>query len=176
MKLNLKMMILAALFTALTAIGAFIKIPLTPPITLQFFFIALGAMLLGKNYGALSQLLYLIIGLFIAPIFASGGGIGYIAKPTFGYIIGFIPAAYIIGWLTNKFNNKKAYLLFLWCFIGVMIDYAIGVPYLQQTLNISFTKALNIGFITFLPGDILKCIIAAVLAQRVLPAINKMSH
>ncbi len=94
MKIKTKDMILVALFTVLTAVGAFIKIPIGPaPITLQYLFTALAGVLLGSFLGSLSQLLYIIIGLFGIPIFTSGGGPSYIFNPTFGYLIGFVFAS-----------------------------------------------------------------------------------
>lgn len=171
MKFDLKMMILSALFTALTAVGAFVKIPINPPITMQFFFISLGAMLLGGYYGSLSQILYVLIGLLIAPIFAGGGGLGYIAKPSFGYILGFIPSAFVIGYISGKVKKKFIYLL-LCCMLGTFVDYLFGVPYLAFTMNISFSAAVKIGCLMFLPGDIFKCLIASILAQKIIPQLN----
>ena len=91
-------MVLAALFAALTAIGAFLQIPTgTVPITLQFLFTALAGLLLGWKWGAISQLLYVGIGLLGLPVFTQGGGIGYVLQPSFGFLLGLIPAAAIIG-------------------------------------------------------------------------------
>ncbi|MDP4088404.1 MAG: biotin transporter BioY [Bacillota bacterium] len=175
MKLDLRMMILTALFTALTAIGAFIKIPTSPPITLQFFFIALGAMLLGSLYGSLSQIVYLIIGLCGVPIFTQGGGLQYISYPTFGYLLGFAPAAFVIGYISDRVKGKVPYL-FLCCMIGVLLDYAIGVPYLSYSAHLSLRAAFVGGFLVYLPGDILKCIIAALLAQKIIPQLKKLGY
>jgi len=79
MRTKTKNMILAALFAALTAAGALIRIPLGPaPITLQFFFTALAGILLGPYLGALSQLMYVLLGLAGLPVFTAGGGPSYI--------------------------------------------------------------------------------------------------
>ena len=95
-------MVLAALFAALTAIGAFLQIPTgTVPITLQFLFTALAGLLLGWKWGAISQLLYVGIGLLGLPVFTQGGGIGYVLQPSFGFLLGLIPAAAVIGALSN---------------------------------------------------------------------------
>ena len=83
---------LLPLFTVLTAVGAFIKIPLgAVPVSLQTVFVLLSALLLGKK-AAISQGLYVLLGLLGLPIFTGGGGIGYVLTPTFGYLIGFIAA------------------------------------------------------------------------------------
>ena len=96
-------MVLAALFAALTAIGAFLQIPTgTVPITLQFLFTALAGLLLGWKWGAISQLLYVGIGLLGLPVFTQGGGIGYVLQPSFGFLLGLIPAAAVIGAMTAR--------------------------------------------------------------------------
>lgn len=92
-----------ALFAALTAVGAFLKIPLGPSaITLQFFFTAMAGCLLGSGCGALSQLIYVLLGLLGLPIFTAGGGFSYVLHPTFGFLLGLIPAAWVIGRLARQ--------------------------------------------------------------------------
>ena len=96
-------LILTALFAALTAVGAFLKIPFPlAAITLQFFFTAMAGTLLGKKYGALSQAVYVLLGLVGVPIFALGGGFSYIFQPTFGFLLGLIPAAWVIGSIAKR--------------------------------------------------------------------------
>ena len=98
-----KDMILVALFAALTAIGAFIKIPIPyVPITLQVLFCAYSGLLLGARRGLYSQLLYLAVGLIGIPIFTNGGGPAYVLQPTFGYLVGFALCSYIIGKVTEN--------------------------------------------------------------------------
>ena len=88
------MLVLTALFAALTAIGAFFKIPFAlAAISLQFLFTAMAGILLGAGYGALSQGVYVLIGLVGVPIFALGGGFSYVLQPTFGFLLGLIPSA-----------------------------------------------------------------------------------
>lgn len=114
MKLNLRMMVFTSMFTALISLGAFIKIPLgpfLPAITLQVFFVILSALFLGKYYGALCQVLYISLGLIGIPVFTNGSGIGYVMQPSFGYLLGFIPAAFVIGYLAEKFE-KKVFLFY----------------------------------------------------------------
>ena len=96
-------MILCALFAALTAVGAFFKIPFAlAAISLQFLFTAMAGVLLGAGYGALSQAVYVLIGLVGVPIFALGGGFSYIFQPTFGFLLGLIPCAYVIGKIAKR--------------------------------------------------------------------------
>ena len=97
-----------AVFTILIIVGAFIKIPIPVcPFTLQFFFTTMAGVILGPKRGAISVLLYTILGLIGLPIFAEGGGFWYILKPTFGYMIGFIVGSYVTGILINKLKGSK---------------------------------------------------------------------
>ena len=96
-------LIYCALFAALTAIGAFIHFQfMHATITLQCFFTAMAGLLLGARLGALSQALYVGLGLVGLPIFAAGGGFSYVFNPTFGFLLGLIPAAWVIGRLAEK--------------------------------------------------------------------------
>ena len=97
-KLNTKSLILCSLFAALISVGAFIKIPVPMvPFTLQVLFSTLAGLLLGPRLGVVSVGIYILLGLVGLPIFTNGGGPSYIFQPTFGYLIGFIFGAYIIG-------------------------------------------------------------------------------
>jgi biotin transport system substrate-specific component len=98
-----KSLILTGLFAALTAAGAFIRVPMWPVgIPLQVLVTALSGMLLGGRMGAASQAIYLLIGLAGVPVFSEGGGIGYIARPSFGFLVGLMPMAFVIGTLARK--------------------------------------------------------------------------
>jgi biotin transport system substrate-specific component len=97
--MKVKEITLVALLTSLTAMGAFISIPMVPvPITMQSIFVLLSGILLGPILGALSQILYLLIGLMGVPIFSGfSGGINHMFKPSFGFILGFILASFVSG-------------------------------------------------------------------------------
>lgn len=123
------MLVLTALFAALTAIGAFFKLPFAlAAISLQFLFTAMAGILLGAGYGALSQGVYVLIGLVGVPIFALGGGFSYVLQPTFGFLLGLIPSAFVIGKLAKRpltfWGTALAMLA------GLAVLYAIGVPYM----------------------------------------------
>lgn len=154
-------LILTALFAALTAVGAFLKIPFPlSAITLQFFFTAMAGTLLGKKYGALSQAVYVLLGLVGVPIFALGGGFSYIFQPTFGFLLGLIPSAWVIGSLAKRpltfWRSVTAMLA------GLAVLYAIGVPYMALIANaylgkgLTFWQVLKNGMLIYLPGDMLK--------------------
>lgn len=166
-----KNMILVALFAALTAVGAFIRIPLgISTITLQFLFTALAGVLLGARLGALSQAIYVGLGLIGVPLFASGGGIQYVFHPTFGFLLGLIPAAYLIGLLTE--SDRSAGRVAVACSAGLAILYLIGVPYMGGVVNLYMGKGLTLwqilksGMLIYLPGDCLKIAVCAVTAPR----------
>ena len=154
-------LILTALFAALTAVGAFLKIPFPlSAITLQFFFTAMAGTLLGKKYGALSQAVYVLLGLVGVPIFALGGGFSYVFQPTFGFLLGLIPSAWVIGSLARRpltfWRSVTAMLA------GLAVLYAIGVPYMALIANaylgkaLTFWQVLKNGMLIYLPGDMLK--------------------
>jgi biotin transport system substrate-specific component len=158
-----------SLFAALTAVGAFIKIPIPHvPLTLQTLMVMFAGLTLGSRRGALSQLLYLTIGLLGLPIFAQGGGPGYVLQPSFGFLVGFIPGAFIIGKIMEKELNPKLPRILAALILGQTAIYTIGIPYLYFNLNfiihksVSFSTTLKLGLLAFIPGDIIKTIIAAV--------------
>lgn len=163
------------LFTVLTAVGAFIKIPIgTVPVSLQTVFVLLSALLLGKK-AAISQLLYVLLGLMGLPIFTGGGGIGYVLRPTFGYLLGFIAAAYVVGSLRDFFQRKDLLTLFIFSVVGVLVIYTIGVGYLyvlSHTLaggsQIPLATAVKVGALVFLPMDLLWAFFGAGLSARLL--------
>lgn len=162
-----------AIFTVLISAGAFLKIPLpTIPLTLQVFFVLSAAIFLGAWAGATSTLIYMVIGLLGIPIFTKGGGLGYIFQPSFGYIIGFIPAAFVIGYLCKRVREVRVLKTFVICLIGLVILYTIGILYMAMILNgyfgkgVPISKILSIGLWIPLPGDLISAYIVALLYQN----------
>jgi biotin transport system substrate-specific component len=159
-----------ALFAALTAVGAFIKIPIPHvPFTLQTLMVMFAGLLLGSRRGALSQVLYLTLGLIGLPIFAQGGGPAYILQPSFGFLIGFIAGAFTIGKVLEENTNLTLSRTLFALVLGQGVIYLFGLSYLYLNLNfilkkpISFSSVFAIGFLIFIPGDVLKTIIAALM-------------
>ena len=109
---QLRMTVYASLLAALTAAGAYLAIPIGPvPIVLQNLFVFLSGLLLGPRWGVASVGVYLLAGVLGLPVFAGGvGGIGRFAGPTGGYLLGFLPAVYVIGLISKK-EEKKFYIL-----------------------------------------------------------------
>ena len=98
-----KSLVYCSLFTALIAAGAFIKIPVpVVPFTLQYLFTMLAGLLLGYKRGTVSVVAYMLLGLAGLPIFSEGGGIWYIFKPSFGYIIGFCIGTFVTGYIAEQ--------------------------------------------------------------------------
>lgn len=101
-----KQLVFCSLFTALIAVGAFIKIPVpVVPFTLQYLFTMLAGLILGPRLGTISVTAYMLLGLAGLPIFTEGGGLWYVLKPSFGYIIGFCIGTYVTGTLAAKLKS-----------------------------------------------------------------------
>ena len=170
--MKVKEMILCALFAALIAVGAFIKIPISiVPITLQTFFVILCGLLLDKKLAALSIAVYVIIGLLGIPVFANGSGPAYVLQPSFGYLIGFIVAAYLCGWLSKK---KEGFGYKLAVSIGCMlIIYIIGLLYFcilengVYQMDYTWGWMLYFLFLVYVPGDLISCIVAVLLSRPI---------
>ena len=124
-------LVLIAMFAALIAAGSWFKIPLPPvPVTLQTLFVTMSGDMLDWKGAFLSQLIFLIAGLAGLPVFAGGGGPGYILNPTFGYLLGFLAAAPLIAILVRKSNSGKWTSLILPNIAGAAVIFIPGLLYL----------------------------------------------
>ena len=165
---SLRGMVYASLFGALTALGAYMIIPLPPvPITLQTVFLGLAGTLLGGRLGALSQTVYLLLGIIGLPVFAGGkAGLGVLFGPTGGYLIGFVAAAFVIGKLTAiKTRPGFAWLCFS-IISGEAVMYGFGVLQLALVARLAPVQALAVGLLPFLPGDGIKILLTAWVALK----------
>lgn len=169
-----KSLILCSLFTALIVVGAFIKIPVpVVPFTLQFLFTTLAGLLLGSKRGMISVVVYMILGLIGLPVFSEGGGIWYILKPSFGYIIGFCIGTFVTGLIAERMKEKTIPRYLLANFTGLMIVYVVGMVYYYIICNYVINTPIAFGplflycFLLAVPGDICLCIFAAVLVKKV---------
>ena len=168
---------LCALFAALTAVGAFLRIPFAlSAITLQFFFTAMAGLLLGPRGGALSQAGYVLLGLIGLPVFTAGGGLGYVLHPSFGFLLGLIPAAWVIGRLAR--STRSFWRIALAALAGLAVLYAVGLPYMAMILNGYMGKGMDLsailwaGMLPFLPGDALKILVTALLTPPIRRALD----
>lgn len=158
---------LCALFAALIAIGTHIKIP-TPllPLTLQTLFVVMAGLVLGAKYGALSVCVYVLAGLIGLPVFT-----GSALNPTFGYIVGFIPGAWLAGYAAERF--RPCFMTWtLGAATGIAVIYAFGIPYYWVMSkyylgNELGAKTLLVYFVLMpIPGDVVKSILAGLITGR----------
>lgn len=172
------------LFTALIAVGAFIKIVIpvgadTMNFTLQWLFVLLAGLLLGSKRAFRSVAVYLITGLIGFPIFARGGGPAYLLRPTFGFLLGFALAAWAIGFLCEKLRPAKSITWFFTTLAGFVLYYGMGILYFYLITHLMASQTpVGIGVIfgvyclpTMLP-DLMLCVLAVMLAARLRPAVS----
>ncbi len=169
---------LCALFVALIAVGNFIRIPIPPiPITMQLLFTALAGMLLGAKRGMICCAAYVLIGLCGFPIFTGGGGPQYIFHPTFGMLIGFVLGTGLTGFLVERMRRPGFLKYAAAGYAGFLVIYILGIPYYLMIMNlymgasVGVKEALMACYIVFIPGDIVKCLLAATLAVRLRPQL-----
>lgn len=165
------------IFVALMVAAAFIQIPFPlVPLTFQTVVSVLSGLLLGWKKGMISMAVYCFMGLVGIPVFAAGGGIFYVMKPSFGYILGFIAASAVAGWIAGK--EKLPF----WRYVAgglaaFLADYLIGIPYCivaAKLLGVADLLGLFVtGNLVYMPKDAVLCVLAALLAWRVLPVINR---
>ncbi len=179
-KTETKSIVLCSLFSALVCIGAFIKVPLPPvSFTMQWFFVAMAGLILGSKLGFTSVAMYICIGLVGLPVFTKGGGIGYVFQPTFGYIIGFAVAAFVIGKI-SEMREKNFLNFFISNLIGLSLVYLIGFIYLYFIMtnvlakDVELFKLLKSAVMIFIPTDILSAILSAKVASRIYKSIKNI--
>lgn len=157
-----------AVFIILTTLGAFVRIPLpfSPvPVTLQTFFVLLAGASLGSRLGALSQAGYLFLGAAGLTVFTgAGSGLFYLGGPTGGYLAGFIAASFFIGVFIRQAKNLLS-VFALFCIASAII-LTCGVLWLKIILGFSLSKLMLIGFLPFVPGDMLKALFAAAIYMK----------
>jgi biotin transport system substrate-specific component len=171
-KLNIRDMAQIALFAVLSIIGGKIAFPiLMIPITLQFPVCLLTGMVLGARKAMLAQLVYILLGLAGLPVFAAGGGIGYVLQPSFGYLPGMLLCAGLVGFVADRSDPMRKQLK-IWQILpanlaGLLVVYGLGVTYLYAIKNLyagtgqSFLWAIQAGALPFLVTDGLFCVITA---------------
>ena len=172
---------LAVGIAGLTGLLAQARIPLpwSPvPVTGQTFAVLIAGILLGRWWGGISLALYAGLGAAGLPWFSGwSGGVGYLAGPTGGYIIGFILAALFLGYFTDTYIRSRGFLstLALMLLANFVLIYVPGLLLLGLWLKsvgggaVTFTTLLSMGAIPFIPGDITKAVMAAALARGITP-------
>lgn len=176
-----------AMFAALMAIGANITswAPFLViggvPITLQTFFCVLAGAILGAKRGAMAMTVYMLIGLFGAPVFARfNGGFSTVVAPTFGFILSFILAAYVTGLLVEKSANRSIARFITATIVGMIINYVVGTNWMYMAYKLwaeapegfSYKMAWS-WMLVPLPKDIILSVVAGVIAPRIYKALNE---
>ena len=162
-------------FSVLTALASQIKVEIgLIPLTMQTLVVLLSGALLGSKKGAASQVFYLLGGLAGIPWFCRGGGMAYVLSPTFGFIIGFVFAAYLVGWLSEKGFDKQIKTAIIAMFAGNMVLYLPGLFWLARFTG--FDNVLAVGFYPFILGDMLKILLAGLVLPAGWKIIKKIKN
>lgn len=183
MNLSIKEMTRVALFASLISIVSFFKIgdAWVVPFSLMPLMAMLAGGLLGPRLGSLSFIIYILIGLAGVPVFAKPpfGGLNYVLQPTFGFLVSFLVAAYVIGWFIHKKEKATIATYVIAMLVGIAIMYLIGIPYLYGMIHFymgktafTFTQAIKIGMLPFVGFDVIKGIIASIVVKAVRERIN----
>lgn len=164
---------------ALVGLLAQLSIPLWPvPVTGQTLGVLLVGATLGARRGAAALTSYLVLGVIGLPWFAEfTGGIGSIAKPSFGYIIGFIPAAFLIGYLSERHWDRSWWKSVAGFGLASLIPFLFGIPYLWAVLalagkNVGFSGAIALGFTPFIIGGVVKWLLGALILPAAWKALS----
>lgn len=167
-KINTRQLTMIGVTTAIICILGPLSLPIgIVPISLTNLAIYFAIYALGGKRGTLSYIVYLFIGLVGLPVFSGfSGGLPKLLGPTGGYLIGFIFIAFISGIFVDKFPNKN-YMCFLGMVLGTIVTYIFGTSWLAYEAHIGFNKALAVGVLPFIPGDIVKIIIALLIGPQI---------
>ena len=170
-------MVLTALMTALICVlgPLSLAIPVSPvPISLTNLAIYFVCYLLGARMGTVSYLLYLLIGFAGLPVFSGfTGGAGKLLGPTGGYLIGFIFMAIICGLVFERTHNRV--LQFAGMAAGTAVCYLFGTAWLAAQAHLSFSAALGAGVTPFIPGDLIKMLLAVIIAPEIAKRLQAAS-
>ena len=171
---------LAGLFCALICVGSYIKIPIPNlPITMQTFFVLMTGLVLPWKTAFFASISFMVLGLVGLPVFTSGGGIGYVFMPSFGYIIGFVIAVTLMGYVLSKVKKNSFLILLAVAFLGVVIIYIIGIAYFALIANVyngqgrSFVWILQSTVIPFIPKEIISILAAVLVSYKLRPLVAK---
>lgn len=175
------------LFAALIAAGAFVKVTLpTEPFpmhfTLQWFFVLLAGLLLNRRLAFVSVGVYLLVGLSGVPVFASGGGLAYLVRPTFGYLLGFAVSAYVMAWLCENTRMLNYLKLLLVSAAGLLVYYGIGVLYYWLVCRILISQEVTWQILLFqcflltVGEDFILCVAAVGVAVKLRGVVRSMLY
>lgn len=176
---DIRMTVLASLFTALIIIGGYISfpVPLSPvPVVLSDFFVLLSGLFLGPGWGAASILLFLFLGALGFPVFAGGkAGLAVFFGPTGGFIFGFLVCTLGSGFIAGK-GKPSVWKDIAAIIVGTILIYACGIPWLKLMLKLSWAKAFAVGLMPFIAGAVIKIIAAVMTVKAIRPIIPSFRH
>lgn len=172
--LSIQQLAVIGVMAAVICILAPFSIPIgVVPISFTNLAIYIAIYVLGTKKGTISCLIYLLIGLVGIPVFSGfTGGPGKLFGPTGGYLIGFAFMALISGIFIDRFITKM-YLCFVGMLLGTAVCYLLGTIWLAYQASLSFHAALAAGVIPFIPGDLIKIIIAMLIGPQLRKVLNK---
>jgi biotin transport system substrate-specific component len=174
--LNLRKTVYTALFTALIIVGGYISfpIPLNPiPIALGDFFVMLTGLFLGASWGLTAVGLFLLLGALGLPVFAGGAsGLAVLLGPRGGFLIGYLIGVGMIGFISGK-GRPTLFKDILALIAGNIILYACELFWLKWVLKLTWTKAIALGLLPFIPGIVIKVAAAAILVQVLRPLLKQ---
>ena len=167
-KNNTRQLTLIGVMSAVICILGPLSLPIgLVPISLTNLAIYFSIYILGRRRGTIGYRVYLLLGLIGLPVFSGfSGGLPKLAGPTGGYLIGFIFMAFISGLFIDKFSNKIC-MCFLGMVIGTTVTYLFGTTWLAYVAHMQFNKALAVGVLPFIPGDLIKIIIASLIGPQI---------
>ena len=174
-------MVLVALFAAITAASEVfppVQVPFVPaPIVVQNIGVMLAGSILGARRGGLALLLFVVLVALGMPILTGWkGGFGVILGPTGGFVLAWIPAAFVVGAMVEKLWSRLNFWNLLLCNVvgGIVVVYALGIPWLAAVASLELGTALT-GSAVFVPGDLIKAVLAsfaALVVKRSYPLIR----
>ena len=165
---------MTALMAALMCILGPLSIPIGPiPVSLTLFAVFLSPFVIGRWKASLATLIYLLIGLVGVPVFSGfQGGPGKLFGPTGGFLISFVPAAFIAGLFIDRYTGYKQ---MLGCLPGLLVSYAIGTLWLSFQAKMSITAALSAAVLPFIIWDLIKIVLATLVGRRISAALHKQA-
>lgn len=174
-RINIREITLIGLMAAVLCIVAPLSIPIPfSPVPISFTNLAIyfAVFILGWKKGTLSYLIYFMLGLIGLPVFSGfTGGLAKVAGPTGGYLIGFIFLAIISGYFIEKFNGK-VYMYVIGMVLGLLVTFVLGTAWLSYQLDVTLAKGLMMGVIPYLPGDVVKIVIATIVGPTLRKALS----
>ena len=172
--LGIRQMAMIGVMTAVTCIAApfSIPIPVSPvPLSLTTFILYLSVYILGTRNAFISYVIYLLLGLVGLPVFSGfSGGPAKVAGPTGGYLVGFVFLTVIAGFFVEHFKGKLSFAI-LGMVLGTIVCYLFGTIWLSMQLNIGFVAGLGVGVFPYIPGDLVKIVLACIIGPKIRRAV-----